>query len=126
MSATTSTPPPAPTPWRPVPYSSVVGAGVAAQPDPKENSIVVAMIPGPDRATAEAIRDFIVMTANSHAALVEALGSITVYMVEEDDRIHLVINGAAIFQFEPDTEMATALLQFDANQRAALTAAGQP
>lgn len=40
--------------WRPIPYSSVVGAGVAAQPNPKENSIVLAMIPGADRDTANA------------------------------------------------------------------------
>jgi hypothetical protein len=40
--------------WRPTPYSSVVGAGVMAQPDPKQNSMVLAMVQGRTRAEAEA------------------------------------------------------------------------
>ena len=43
-----------PGPWRPIPYSSMVGAGVAAQPNKDENSIVIAMSRGADRETANA------------------------------------------------------------------------
>lgn len=65
-----------PTPWRPISYSSVVGASVVAQPDPKENSVTVAMIPGPDRATAESNAALIVHAVNRDhlfGELVEAL-----------------------------------------------------
>lgn len=59
-----------PGPWQANAYSSVVGLPVSAQPDPKENTIIICGVRG-DRATAEANARVIAAAPELLAALKE-------------------------------------------------------
>jgi hypothetical protein len=63
--------------------------------------------------------------ANAHLIsaapdMLKALQSFSVYLVEDDDRVWLSIQGESLISFKANTKEAAALLQLDAIQRAAI------
>ncbi len=91
--------------WYTVAYSSVVGGGVWSQPDPKENPVCVAMIPGPDRSTVEANARLIAAAPDMLDALQWAKAGLSApYNATEGEirRDALAAVNAALAKREPD------------------------
>jgi hypothetical protein len=83
-----------PTPWRAGSYSSIVGVPIMAQPDPKQNTIIVAgtrsaaaTTPDGFRAEVEANAAFIVRAVNAHDDLVKALRELIESMPAEGQAV---------------------------------------